>query len=311
MTHANLPQQPTFAEIAPRLETPAMKARVADLIRRYPSPQAALLQVLWLAQHELQWLPQAAIEWSAHQCKTSPVHAYGVATFYTMYQKAPVGKFLLQICQNVTCHALGSENLIAHAEKTLGIPADGAHVSADGLFTLLRVECLGACGNGPVMQVNDDFATDVVDGVVTMPKSISLTTERFDKIVAWCRANKEKGLVRDPLGGTLAGDLGHPGAEGASAQKQNSDYAPPPPALAVKAIAGTGVALTWKAAPEITELRIEHSSTESGPWAPLATCSPKDKEFAHATGIAGDCYRIVAVSGARVAKPSQIAKAGV
>jgi len=303
--------QPTFAEIAPRLQAPALQARVDDLIRHYPSPQAALLQVLWLAQHELGWLPNAAMEWAAKQCKTSAVHAYGVATFYTMYLKAPTGKFLLQICQNVTCHALGAENILAHAEKTLGIPADGAHTTADGLFTMLRVECLGACGNGPVMQVNDDFATDVVNGIVTMPQGVALTTERFDRIVAWCRANKDKGLVRDPLGGQVKGDLGHPGAVGASAVAQAKDYAPPPPALGLKAEIreGAGVVLTWRVAPEVTEIGVE-ADTGNGVFTSVGTAGPKDKEFVHATGVAGIAYRLVAVSGSRIAKPSSIVKVG-
>lgn len=309
--HAPLVAQPTYAEIAPQLESSKMQARVQNLIRRYPSPQAALLQVLWLAQHELSWLPQAAIEWAAKQCGTSPVHAYGVATFYTMYLQAPTGKFLLQICQNVTCHALGADNVIAHAEKRLGIPADGAHTTPDGLFTLLRVECLGACGNGPVMQVNDDFVTDIVDGKPCMPKGVGLNNERMEKIIAWCRANKDQGLVRDPLGGEVEGDLGHPGAIGASAQTQRHDYAPPPPALTVKAELRDGaVILTWKAAPEVTELRIEESSSESGSFTPIATANPKDKEAVLTQGKAGAFYRMVAVSGNRAAKPSNTAKAG-
>lgn len=309
--HGQITPQPTYAEIAPRLEAADVRRRVAELLRRYPSPQAALLQVLWIAQHELSWLPQAAIEWAAKQCRTSAVHAYGVATFYTMYLKAPGGKFLLQFCQNITCHALGAEDLIAHAEQTLGVPADGAHTTPDGLFTLLRVECLGACGNGPVMLVNDDFATDVVDGVPCMPKGVGLNKERLDKIIAWCRSNKDKGLVRDPLGGDLSFGLGHPGAEGSVAKPQATNFAPPPPALAVKAVASEGgVSLTWRAAPEVTELQIEQSSSENGPWSPVGKASPKDKEFIYAVGKAGDFYRMVAVSGARVAKPSAPAKAG-
>lgn len=311
MSHQVIAHQPAFAEIAPRLETPTMLARVANLIRRYPSPQAALLQVLWLAQHELGWLPQAAIEWSATQCKTSRAHAYGVATFYTMYLKAPAGKFLLQICQNVSCHALGSENVIAHAEKLLGIAADGAHTTPDGLFTLLRVECLGACGNGPVMQVNDDFVTDVIDGKPCMPKGVGLNNERIEKIIAWCKANQAKGLVRDPLGGELHGDLGHPGATGASAQPQKNDYAPAPPTLAVKADLRDGsVVFTWKVAPEVTELRLEESASENGQYTQVSNVNPKDKEFIFAQGKPGAYYRMIAVSGGRVAKPSNSTKAG-
>jgi len=319
-SHVNIAVQPSFAEIAGKLDTPAMKARVAELIRRYPSPQAALLQVLWLAQQELSWMPNAAIEWSATQCRTSPAHAFGVATFYTMYLKAPAGKFLLQICQNVTCHLKGAEEILAHAEKTLGITSDGAHTTADGLFTLLRVECLGACGNGPVMQVNDDFATDIISDKLTMPAGVPLTPERFDKIIAWCRAHKDSGrldsgLLHDALGGTIHGDLGHPGAEGASAVGQKKDYAPAAPALAVKAElrktadgVEQGVAITWKAAPEITELRVE--SLTGNDWNSVGKATGKDKEFLDAQGKFGSTYRIVAVSGERVAKPSNAAKVG-
>lgn len=306
-SHAPVAKQPTWAELAPKLDTPLMKERVAELIRRYPSPQAALLQVLWLAQAELGWMPQAAIKWSAEQCNTSPAHAYGVATFYTQYLKAPLGRFLLQICQNVCCHVMGAEPIIHYAEKQLDMHADGASVSADGLFSLLRVECLGACGNGPVMQVNDEFATDVVDGKLAMPVGVQLTPERFDRIIAWCKANPSKAFIRDSLGGNKLGDFGHPGAAGASAAPQKGDYAPAAPALAVNAIVRdpSGTTITWKAAPEVTELRIEKSNV--GSFAEVGKVTGKDKEFVDPVGKVGDQYRVVAVSGARVAKPSNVA----
>ncbi len=300
-------RQPSFDELKDHLVNPRMQARVAGLIRRYPSPQAALLQVLWLAQHEIGWLPHTAVEWAAKQCGTSPVHAWGVATFYTMYHKAPVGKYLLQICRNVSCHALGADGLIAHAEKILGIPSDGAHSTPDGLFTLLQVECLGACGNGPVMQVNDDFVTDIIDNKPIMPKGVGLTKERMEKIIAWCKANPQNGLVRDPLGGELQGDLGHPGAQGAVAKIQESFYAPAPPALGVKGVvrAEGGVSLTWRVAPETTELSIECNSG-AGTFQSVAQISSKEKAFVHADGKANYQYRIIASSGSQVAVPSSV-----
>jgi len=283
---------------------------VEELIRRYPVKRAALLQVLWLAQEALGWLPNVAIRWSAEKCEVSPVHAYGVSLFYTMYKKEPTGRFFLQICQNVSCHIQGAEAVIAHAEKSLGLSSHGGS-SEDGLFTLLRVECLGACGNGPVMQVNDEFASDVVDGKLAMPAGVGLDEARFDKIVAWCRA-RAKSLptepVRDALGATMAKSDGHPGATGATSQVQGV-YAPPPPALGV-AIARTedGKAkITWRAAPEVSALHIE-SRTGATEFVALASLTGKDKEWVGDLP-AGTEVRIVAETAGKKAKPSNIAKA--
>lgn len=301
--------QPADAEILPRLETPAVLSRLEELIRRYPVKRAALLQTLWLAQETLGWLPNAAIRWAAGKCEVSPVHAYGVSMFYTMYKKEPTGRFFLQICQNVSCHIMGAEAVIAHAEKTLGISSHGGS-SADGLFSLLRVECLGACGNGPVMQVNDDFATDVVDGELVMPVGVGLTPERFDRIVAWCRKRAQEIPVepaRDALGSILVGTEGHPGAVGASAQVQGV-YAPPPPALGLAASRTDDgrTKLVWRAAPEVTSLHIETRDGEAE-FSPLATLSGKDKEWIG--DLPADVeVRIVAETAGVRAKPSNIAK---
>jgi len=301
--------QPHASEILPKLETPQVLSKVEELVRRYPLPTAALLPVLWVAQEALGWLPQEAIRWAAGKCKVSPVHAYGVSLFYTMYKKEPTGRFFVQICQNVSCHILGAEAIIAHAEKTLGISSHGG-TTEDGLFTLLRVECLGACGNGPVLQVNDDFATDVVDGKLAMPEGVALTPERFDRIAAWCRqraAEVPAEPVRDVLGG-LFETHGHPGSVGATNEPQKPGYAPAPPALGL-VVAKTEdgkVKLTWRAAPESAQLHLE-SRLGGGDFSALATISGKDKDW---TGElpAGTEVRIVAQSGDRRAKPSNVAK---
>jgi NADH-quinone oxidoreductase subunit E len=91
-----------------------------------------------------------------------------VATFYTMFNKEPVGRYHIQVCQNLTCSLLGAESLITYLEKRLGIAA--GQTSSDGKFTLSRVECLGSCGTGPVMQINDDYYEN-------------LTAERIDRIL--------------------------------------------------------------------------------------------------------------------------------
>jgi NADH-quinone oxidoreductase E subunit len=303
-------EQPGAAEILPKLEVPSVLTRVDELIRRYPVPRSALLEVLWIAQETLGWLPQEAIKWSASKCKVSPVHAYGVSMFYTMYKKEPTGRFFVQICQNVACHILGSEDIIAHAEKTLGISAHGG-TTPDNLFSLLRVECLGACGNGPVMQINDDFVTDIVDNKLAMPVGVGLTPERFDKIVAWCRDRAKavsKEPSRDALGG-LFDTMGHPGTLLSSSQPQKT-YSPVPPALGVSASrADDGkVKLAWRTAPEVTTLHIEKKS--GADFAEVAAISGKEKEWLD-DAPEGTEYRIVTETAQGRGKASNVAKAPI
>jgi NADH:ubiquinone oxidoreductase subunit E len=306
--------QPPYTEVAATLDTSErVQKPLQELLRRYPDPQGALLEVLWLAQAELGWLPHAAIQWSAEQCGCSPVHAWGVANFYTMYKKVPTGRFFLQICQNVACHTQGAEKVIEHAEKVLGISSHGG-TTADGLFTLARVECLGACGNGPVMQVDDTFATDVVDGKLAMPAGVGLTDERLETIIAhlreFAKANPQA-RYHDPLGGIRIGTDGHPGAKGACASAQSFTYAPPPPALGVAAADREGKAvLTWKAAPEITELAIERKAPGAADFVKVGTATGRDKEWADGETTAGSVYRLVAVSKTGTAKPSNEAVYG-
>jgi len=278
-----------------KLNSAKIKERVEALLKQYPVKQGALLEVLWIAQSELGWVPKEAVKWAAEICECSPAHAWGVATFYTMYKHAPAGRFLLQFCQNVCCHVAGAEDIISIAEKKLGIKT--GETTSDNLFTIVRVECLGACGNGPAMLVNDDFATDVVNGELAMPLNVGLNEERLDKIIAWCKNRAAKfpqEPQRDPLGGITGAIHG---------ETLGLDFAPPPPALGVKATAGeSGVSVIWKVAPEVTALAVERKNGKN--WDRIGTPSVKDKEFIDATGKAGCQYRIIATSGARVAKPS-------
>jgi len=275
----------------------AVKERVEALLRQYPVKQGALLEVLWIAQSEQGWLPPETVRWAAQICECSPAHAWGVATFYTMYKHAPTGRFLLQFCQNICCHTAGAESIISLAEKKLEIKS--GETTTDNLFTIVRVECLGACGNGPAMLVNDDFATDVINGELAMPANTGLNEERLDKIIAWCRERAAKipqEPKRDPLGGITGAVHGEP---------QAIDFAPAPPALGVKAISGeNGVSIVWKIAPEVTALAIERKSGSK--WEPVGNPGVKDKEFIDANGKPGCEYRVIAKSGERVAKPSAV-----
>ncbi|MDR3000632.1 MAG: NAD(P)H-dependent oxidoreductase subunit E [Fibromonadaceae bacterium] len=278
-----------------KLNTAEVNARIEALLKQYPVKQGALLEVLWIIQSELGWVPKEAIRWAAQICECSPAHAWGVATFYTMYKHAPTGRFLLQFCQNVCCHVAGAENIISVAEKKLGIKA--GETTKDNLFTIVRVECLGACGSGPVMLVNDDFATDVQNNSLAMEQDVGLNEERFEKIINWCKERAAKfpqEPKRDPLGG-ITGSI-HGEALGL-------DFAPPPPALSVQATAvENGVSIIWKIAPEVTALAVERKNGKK--WETIGNPSVKDAEFIDASGKAGCEYRVIATSGTRVAKPS-------
>lgn len=293
--------QPNTKDILAKLNTPEIKARCEDLLSRYPVGQAALLEVLWLVQGALGWVPVEGIRWAANVCKCAPAHALGVATFYTMYNHAPRGKFLLQFCRNISCAIKGAQPLIAYVENKLGIKS--GETTADGMFTILQVECLGSCGNGPMMLVNDDFATDVIDGELKMKRGSTLTEQSIDRIIDWCRKHENSMPKHDILGGSVKGHFGHPGAPLAKAMPQAADYAPPSPVLNVKAEAdNAGATLTWKGAPEFTKIVVEKKN--SAKWVEVGNPGVKDKSFLDATGKVGDIYRMIATSGTRTAKPS-------
>ena len=139
---------------------PQVKQRLDELISRYPVKKAALLPALWVMQEVYGGvLTTEAMRETAEYLGLPPAEVAGVATFYTMYVKEPIGKHHIEICQNVPCMALGAEELISHCEHRLGIHA--GETTRDGLFTLARVECLGACCNAPAVQVGGTYFEDV------------------------------------------------------------------------------------------------------------------------------------------------------
>lgn len=126
--------------------------RIAEFLRRYPDPRAALLPVLHVAQEQFGYLSYEVMELVAQRLGIPPVEVLSTATFYTMYHKRPVGKYHIEVCANVSCYLRGSDSLLAAIEQELGIRA--GETTEDGLFTLSTVECLAACGTAPVLQVN-------------------------------------------------------------------------------------------------------------------------------------------------------------
>jgi NADH-quinone oxidoreductase E subunit len=136
-------------------------------IAKYPPgrQQSAVLPLLDLAQRQSGgWLPRAAMDYVAEMLGMPRIRVYEVATFYTMLNLRPVGRYLLQACTTTPCWLRGSDAVVAACEKKLGIGMGGT--TEDGMFTLVEVECVGACVNAPILQVNDDFYEDL-DGPAT------------------------------------------------------------------------------------------------------------------------------------------------
>jgi NADH-quinone oxidoreductase E subunit len=131
------------------------------IVSRYPDREAAILPTLYLAQREFGYVSDEAIVYVAGLVGVSPAYVEGVATFYTMYNRKPVGKYHVQICRNLSCSLMGAEHLIERVSKKLGIRP--GETTADGRFTLTKVECLGSCGTAPVMQVNDDYYENLTE----------------------------------------------------------------------------------------------------------------------------------------------------
>ena len=168
---ADLPHTPPEAEVRARWGafawTPANAAEAASIIARYPPGRqaSAIMPLVFLAQGQVGaetntqgWLPVPVIEFLAAQLGMPFMRAYEVATFYTMYNLAPVGRYHVQVCGTTPCLLRGSDDVLsACANKGL---AKGT-TTPDGLFTLTEVECLGACANAPMVQINDDNFEDL------------------------------------------------------------------------------------------------------------------------------------------------------
>lgn len=146
-----------------------------EIIARYPAgkQKSALLPLLHLAQDENNgWLSVEAMDYVAGLLQIKPIEVYEVATFYSMYNLKPVGKYVFEVCQTGPCMLNGSDNIIDYIKQTLNIKA--GETTEDGMFTLKTVECLGACGYAPMMQMGKYFKEH-------------LTKEKVDQIIKECR----------------------------------------------------------------------------------------------------------------------------
>lgn len=129
--------------------------KLEELKKKYPDTKSLTLPTLWLAQEQFGWISEEIMRYIADLLQVSFNHVYSVASFYTMYNKKPIGKYHIQVCTNISCQLLGAENIVNHICKKLNVQL--GNTTSDGKFTIVEVECLGACGGAPAMQINDDY----------------------------------------------------------------------------------------------------------------------------------------------------------
>lgn len=136
------------------------RARLDEILTRYPTKMAALLPALWIVQDARGWISDAAMAEVAEVLELTPAYVKGVVTFYTMYHQHPVGKYFIQVCTTSPCHVCGAEDVAKAFLKHTGCGELGV-TSNDGKFTVIEVECLGACGFATPVMINSDFVESV------------------------------------------------------------------------------------------------------------------------------------------------------
>ena len=152
--------------------TPENEIKFQEYVSRYPIIDSVMLPALWLVQEQIGWVSPEAMVYVADRIGKTPIQVYEVATFYTMFNLKPIGKYHIELCKTLSCMLNGSKELKKHIKDTLGL--EPGHTSADGMFTFSEVECQGACGDAPMIALNN-----VYHG--------KLTKESLDKIIWECK----------------------------------------------------------------------------------------------------------------------------
>ena len=135
--------------------SPAAESKLKEVVARYPESKSAVMPALYIAQEELGWISPDAVQWVSDRLQLPLAHVYEVASFYTMYYKRPVGKYHVQVCRTLSCMLCGARELTACLKKRLKL--EPGQISADGMWSYEEVECLGSCGTGPMVEINDVF----------------------------------------------------------------------------------------------------------------------------------------------------------
>ncbi len=157
---------------------------IDEILSRYPVKRSALLPLLYLAQAEEGYVSESAMKEIAGILRLTPPQVYETVTFYTMLNLEPVGKFHIQVCKSLMCALVGSDTVLGWMKTKLGIGP--GETTADRLFTVSAVECLGACGTGPMMQINEDYYEQ-------------LTEEKVDTILADLKRDGTSRLKSGPF----------------------------------------------------------------------------------------------------------------
>jgi NADH-quinone oxidoreductase subunit E len=145
------------------------RREIEALFPRYPQKRAVLLPALHIVQRDHGWIPPEAMEEVAAILEIRPAEVMEAVSFYTMFNPAPVGKYHIQVCRNISCALRGARGITRRISERLGVPVGGT--TPDRRFTLNEVECLGSCGTAPMLQLNDDYHEN-------------LTEERVERILA-------------------------------------------------------------------------------------------------------------------------------
>ena len=135
--------------------TPERREELERILARYPNRRAALIPVLHLCQDQAGWISDEIIEWVATRLEISGAHVKGVVTFYTLFNQSPPGKHQVWVCRTLSCALNGSDRILEHCEKRLGV-APG-ETTPNGKITLRTAECLASCGTAPMMQVDRQY----------------------------------------------------------------------------------------------------------------------------------------------------------
>ena len=160
------------------------KDEIEMILARYPTRRSAMLPLLNLAQAEDGHVSEAAMKEIAGILRLTPPQVYEVATFYTLLNLKPIGKFHIQVCKSLSCALVGSDTLLAWLHARLGIRA--GETTPDRVFTISAVECLASCGTGPMMQVNDEYYE-------------RLTEDKLDRILADLKRDGTSSLKSGPF----------------------------------------------------------------------------------------------------------------
>jgi NADH-quinone oxidoreductase E subunit len=160
--------EPAFEQPAHFAFDAESEAEIAHLVAKYPPGRqaSAVIPVLYVAQNQMKrqtgsaWIPVKAMDAVGARLGMPPIRVYEVATFYFMFNTAPIGKYHLQLCTTTPCWLRGSDDVVQACREATGIKG-WKETSEDGLFTMTEVECVGACVNAPILQVDDDFYEDM------------------------------------------------------------------------------------------------------------------------------------------------------